>query len=489
MSFKPDLKSLPSEPGVYLYKHGQEIIYVGKAKNLKKRISQYFQNKDLEPKTRQLVASIESLDYIITETELDALLLENELIKRYKPKFNILLRDDKSSIYIKLNQRSPYPYFSFSRTAEESGMTYIGPFYNASTIRALMKSLRRIFPYSTHKILPKRACLHAQIGRCPNLEEHPENLAQYKKDIASIKKVLAGKRLNLIDDLTKEMKTAAAELRFEDAANSKKKISALSLMAKNISIFEDDRLAEQDQALLNLRDIFGLDAPPKRIESYDVSHMSGVDTVISMVVSTNGLADKTSYRIFHSKIPGNDDFAHMREVITRRFSPKNKSWPIPNLIIIDGGKGQLSSAIEALSLRGLKIPIVGLAKKHESIIIDDDKSGVKLNHAALLKLEGSFQKDGNFTALNFPPSSQVIKLFQRIRDESHRFGVLHHTKLKRKRNVSSELSEIPGIGKQTAIKLLDAFGSVSGIKKASLADLGKVVGNITAKKIYAKLNN
>lgn len=487
MSFKPDFKNLPTDPGVYLYKQGSEIIYVGKAKNLKKRISQYFQKNIEDSKTRQLVASIESLDYVITETELDALLLENELIKRYKPMFNILLRDDKSAIYIKLNEKSPYPYFGFSRTAEEPNVTYIGPFYNATWVRQLMKNLRRIFPYSTHKNLPKRACLHAQIGRCPNLEEHPENLSQYKKDITSIKKVLAGKRLNLIDDLTREMKSEAAALRFEQAEVLKRKIRALNSMTKNISIFEDDTLAEQDGALLSLRDIFGLDGPPKRIEGYDISHMSGVDTVASMVVATNGLADKTQYRIFHTKIPGNDDFAHMAEVIRRRFGPKNKAWPTPDLIIIDGGKGQLGSAIDALSLRDFKIPIVGLAKKHETIVVDGRRSNLKLNHPAILKLEGSFKNEGEYIMINFPGSNEIIKLFQRIRDESHRFGVLHHVKLKRKRNVSSELSEIPGIGKQTSLKLLDAFGSVNGIKKASLADLGKVVGNITAKKIYAKL--
>lgn len=485
--FRPDLKNLPTEPGVYLYKQASEVIYVGKAKNLKKRISQYFQKNIEDAKTRQLVASIENLDYIITETELDALLLESELVKRYMPKFNILLRDDKSAIYIKLNQKSPYPYFSYSRTAGDSESTYIGPFYNASTIKALMKSLRRIFPYSTHKNLPKRACMHAQIGRCPNLEEHPENISKYKKDILSIKKVLAGQRLNLISDLTRTMKLAAAKLDFEQAEVIKRKIIALSSVAKNISIFDDTKLAEQDGALLSLRNLLSLDAAPKRIEGYDISHMSGVDTVASMVVSTNGLADKAQYRIFHTKIPGNDDFAHMREVIRRRFSTKNSSWLRPNLILIDGGKGQLSSAIESLSLRDLNIPIVGLAKKHETIVIDDQKSGVKLNHPELIKLEGAFLKDANFTLVNLPLNSAVIKLFQRIRDESHRFGVLHHVKLKRRRNVASELTEIKGIGKQTALKLLDVFGSVAGLKKASLADIGKVTGNITAKKVYYQL--
>jgi excinuclease ABC subunit C len=399
-----------------------------------------------------------------------------------------LLRDDKSSIYIKLNEKSPYPYFGFSRTAEETGQTYIGPFYNSTTIRALMKSLRRIFPYSTHKILPKRTCLHAQIGRCPNLEEHPENLVKYKKDITSIKKVLAGKRLNLINDLTSQMKRYASELKFEQAETIKKKILALNSVAKSISIFDDNKLAEQDGALLALRELLGLSSTPKRIEGYDISHMSGVDTVASMVVSTNGLADKAQYRIFHTKIPGNDDFAHMKEVIKRRMSAKNSAWPKPDLIIIDGGKGQLSSAIESLSLSGFNIPIVGLAKKYETIVIDDRKSAVRLNHAALIKLEGTFQKNQNFTLVNLPSNSVVIKLFQRIRDESHRFGVLHHTKLKRKRGIASQLTEINGIGKQTTIKLLDNFHSVARIKQASLTDLGKVVGNITAKKIYYQLH-
>ena len=484
-----DLKQLPQGPGVYLYKDASRtIIYVGKAKVLKKRISQYFQKNIEDAKTRQLVKEIASVDTIITGSELDALLLESELIKRYKPKFNILLRDDKSAIYIKLKDAGPNPYFGYSRTAEDADFSYIGPFYNAYSIRQLMKALRKIFPYSTHQKLPKRSCLHAQIGRCPNLEGHPENLAKYKKDILNIKKVLSGQRLNLISDFKKQMNSLATELKFEEASVLKNKISALSFIDKNISVFEDDRLASQDEALTKLKLILNLKDDLTRIEGYDISHMSGTDTVASMVVATNGMADKSQYRIFHSKIAGNDDFAHMREVILRRFNSRHQSWTIPNLILIDGGKGQLRAAIESLKTHNLKIPIFGLAKKHETIVIDKAESHIKLNMEELSSCGGVLSQNSEFIMVNFPPESPIVKLLERVRDESHRFGVLHHTKLKRRRNISSELLSIPGIGKQTAIKLQDSFGSVTGVKSATKSELGQVLGNITGKKVWNYFN-
>lgn len=490
MNTKIKLKSLSTEPGVYLYKNiDGNIIYVGKAKNLRKRVSQYFQKNIEDTKTRQLVSEVESVDTIITGSELDALLLESELIKRYKPRFNILLRDDKSAIYIKLNEKILNPYFSYSRTAEDANFSYIGPFYNAYSIRQLMKALRKVFPYSTHQKLPKRACLHAQIGRCPNLEEHPENIKKYKKDIISIKKVLSGQRLNLIADFKKEMLKLASELKFEEAEILKKKISALTFIDKNISIFDDDRLASQDEALNKLKFILGLESDLNRIEGYDISHMSGTDTVASMVVITNGMADKSQYRIFHSKIPGNDDFAHMSEVIERRFNAHHKTWPTPNLILIDGGKGQLKSAIESLNKYRYKIPIIGLAKKYETIIIKKIDSNVQINYLQLTANSGVVKNEAEYYSINFLPESPIIQLLQRLRDESHRFGVLHHTKLKRRRNISSELLNIPGIGKQTAIKLHDNFSSVSDIKSATKAELGKVLGNLTGKKVWNYFNN
>ncbi len=233
----------------------------------------------------------------------------------------------------------------------------------------------------------------------------------------------------------------------------------------------------RDHALNDLSELLGLMKIPRRIEGYDISHMSGVDTVASMVVFTNGVSDKAMYRKFKMRIPGNDDFAHMREVLTRRLADKHtKDWPLPGLFLIDGGKGQLGSALSVLNDKKIKLPAIGLAKQFEEIIISKNWPLIALDREKLSSLGGTVLENDNFLSVRLPQTSHIVKLLQRIRDESHRFAVSYHTVLKTKRQTSSLLDDIPTIGPETRKKLLRTFGSYRGIQQARFEVIVKLIG-------------
>ena len=349
-SLKDKLKLLPLEPGVYFHKSKDgEILYVGKAAVLKNRVRQYFQkSRPFDPKTEALVAEIYDTDWITVETELDALFLESEMIKRYKPRYNILLRDDKSQLYIRIPMKEIYPAVTYTRGPLDDGADYFGPYYNGYAIRKALKYLRKIFPYSTHATLPKRVCLQYHLGLCPGVEEEKITEKEYKRNLKRLELYLKGGRKQLVKDLEKDMNVAAKNADFEHAAELRNWIRDLKELQRQI-VFSDKEFIDlsKDQALVGLQKLLKLPEIPKRIEGYDISHMQGTNNVASMVVATNGLADKASYRKFKMRIPGNNDFAHMNETMARRFSGRHKDWPIPNLILIDGGKGQLSAALNA----------------------------------------------------------------------------------------------------------------------------------------------
>jgi excinuclease ABC subunit C len=241
----------------------------------------------------------------------------------------------------------------------------------------------------------------------------------------------------------------------------------------------------KDQALFGLMQLLGLKGIPRRIEGFDISHMQGTNNVASMVVATNGLADKSEYRKFKMQLPGNNDFGHMRETMLRRFSGKHLDWPKPDLLLIDGGKGQLSAALGALQEKGVSIPAIGLAKRLEEIVIHKTDSGVMLDVSQYP--EAYVTESEDFYIVLLPKDSHIVKLLQRIRDESHRFAVSYHTVLKRKQQTASELDAIPGVGAVTRKKLLLSFGSLQGVKKATLAQLAAVVGDARAEIIYKSL--
>lgn len=486
------LADLPKEPGVYFYKDTSgQIIYIGKAANLRNRVRQYFQaSRYRDPKTEALVADIVDVDWITVESEMDALFLEAEQVRRYLPKYNILLRDDKSSAYVRIDYNSEHPTVSFTRRPLDDGAQYYGPYFNSWAVRRALKYLRKVFPYSTHTTtVPNRACLYYQLGLCPGLEEGKTNLADYRANLRKLIKYLKGERTQLVRQVEKEMQAHAKAGEFEEAAAARNQLFALQGLSKQI-IFSDHEFMDisKDLGLQGLADLLELKAVPRRIEGYDISHMSGTDTVASMVVFTNGIPDKAEYRKFKMRIPGNDDFAHMNEAITRRLSEKNrKAWGMPNVFLIDGGKGQLSAAIAARDAAGQNTPMIGLAKREEEIVIHRDLSHVVLNRDFVASANAILTQDDQFIRVLLPKSSHIVKLLQRIRDESHRFAVSYHSVLKQNRQVSSLLDDVPGIGPATRKKLLKTFGSMRGVTQASEADLAKVVGAQKAQVLHQYL--
>ncbi len=468
------LSELPADPGVYFHKDKNDtIIYVGKAAVLKNRVRQYFQkSRNRDPKTEALVEEIHDIEWVTVETEIDALFLEAELIKRYKPRFNIALRDDKSDLFVRIDLKSDHPTVSTTHRPLDDGAEYIGAFQSAGSVIRALKFLRRAFPYDEKVSKSKRVSLNYHIGLSPGLEEGKTSIEEYRANIRKLRSYLKGYRVNLTMQIEQEMKQAASNCEFERAAKLRNQLQAMRQLKKQI-IFSDKEFMDlsKDQALNGLVDLLGLKGEPHRIEGYDISHMQGTDTVASMVVFVNGIPDKKEYRKFKSRIPGNDDFAHMREVMSRRFAGRNlERWPKPDLLLIDGGKGQLSSALTQLDEMGISIPAIGLAKRFETIIRAEKTD-----------------KGYEFEEILLPKTSHVVKLLQRIRDESHRFAVSYHSTLKTKRQTKSILEEIPGIGPTTRKKLLRKFGSVKGIKEANQAELADSIGQAKAKLVFSYL--
>lgn len=478
---KEKLSQLPKTAGVYFHKdkHG-ETIYIGKAAVLRNRVRQYFQKSRLrDPKTDALVAEIADTDWIETETEMDALFLEAEMIRRYLPKYNILLRDDKSLSYVRIDFKSDYPTVSFTRRPLDDGAEYYGPYIHTWAVKRALKYLRRVFPYAIKRnegALGSK--LYQQIGLDPGLDSGKTTLEQYRKNLRQLGSYLRGNRQTIMRDIEREMKQAAHEKDFERAAKKRNQLFELKALSKQI-IFSDREFLDmsKDKGLQGLSDLLSI-SPPKRVEGFDISHMSGRDVVASMVVFEHGLPDKKSYRKFKLRVQQNNDFASMREVIGRRLSDKNrKAWGVPNLFLIDGGKGQLTSALDARDSLGLMtIPMIGLAKREEEIIVDSNRSVVHVNEQFLHSQNGTVKESGQFEVVQLLQSHDIVKLLQRIRDESHRFAVSYHSTLKAGRQSSSWLDEVPGVGPATKRKLIRSFGSSRGVLHARTEELTQVVG-------------
>jgi excinuclease ABC subunit C len=492
------LKELPKTPGVYFHKDAQgEIIYIGKAANLCNRVRQYFQkSRARDLKTDLLVSEIADVEWTEVETEADALFLEAELVRRYQPRFNILLRDDKSSSFVRIDYKSDYPTVTMIRRPLDDGAEYFGPYINGFAVKKALRYLRRAFPYAMSKPLnQKRASLHYHLGLDPGLEEGKTSLETYRANLRKLMQYLKGERVALVKSIEREMKQAASRKDFEEAAKLRNQLFSLRELNRQI-LFGDRELQEasSDRALVDLAELLGLAKAPRKIEGFDISHMQGTDNVASMVVFVNGLPDKASYRKFKMRLAGNDDFAHMAETITRRLREENRNkWGVADLMLIDGGKGQLSVAIEARNKFELTIPMIGLAKKQEEIIIHKTQSFPGQDAAPILtkatKMSAYVNESADFIAVELPQNSHIVKLLQRIRDESHRFAVSYHSTLKRSRHTTSLLDEVPGIGPLTRKKLIRHFGSARGVIGAPLEELGTVVGPIKAKSINKYLKN
>jgi excinuclease ABC subunit C len=446
---------LPTNPGVYRFlDENKTVLYVGKAKDLKARVSSYFTNKGLlGEKTRMLVSQIQTIDITVVESELESLLLEAFYIKKYRPKYNIRLADDKAYPLIRITLKDSYPAIFLDRRAEDPESLYYGPFPSAGSVRTVLKTLRRIYPFLTTRNHAKRICLYNHLGLCvcPPVSDTPELRKEYKKYIRNITRILEGESHHLMKELQKERDLASKSEQFEEAATLQKRIQALSFITEpfrrpveydvNPNLREDIRAEELD----GLREVLkehGLSTEYlERIECYDISNIQGTNATGSLVVLTNGEIDKSQYRKFKIRKDGTpNDFAMMEEVLQRRF--KHDEWPEPNLIVADGGKGQVTSVLNALQEKGKDIPVIGLAKREETIIIPTGQTNFRRPHpdpllrgeggngTLRLKLYGS--NDDNFVEVSVPKDSPGLKLIMRIRNEAHRFAITYHRKLRSK---------------------------------------------------------
>ena len=426
---RSELKHVPQTPGVYIFRDDNgKPLYVGKAKNLKSRLSSYLA-KTLRAKTKNMVSEPNQISYIEVSSELEALLLEAKLVKKFQPHYNVELRDDKHPLYIVITKEN-YPRIITARKTEASDKSikaFYGPFPNSTAVRSVLRMLRRVAPYSQHK-LGKRACIYSQIGLCdpcPNYIEHNAEAEEKKKltkkyqsNIRLIKRVLDGKIRSVEKSLAKRMKQYSDKEKFEEAARVKEQLNRLKYVTQsptkveayiaNPNFIEDIRQSE----LLELAKIltsksFVIDSL-ERIECYDVAHLAGVNPTASMVTFINGQAEKRLYRHFKIRQSNSrSDTDSLRETIQRRLKHLN-DWGVPDLIIVDGGKPQVSTFVDEMPE---DIPVVGLAKRFETIIIPRLTDGKKSYHEVRL------------------PKGGARNLVQRMRDEAHRFSRRYHHKL------------------------------------------------------------
>lgn len=390
-------------------------MYVGKAKDLKNRVSSYFTSGELGLKTAQLVRQIYKIQIIQVESEIEALLLEVNFIKKYAPKYNIRLTDGKAYPLIRITKKHMFPAVLTARRMDDKKSLYFGPFPSASTVRMMLRLLRRVFPYVSVLNHPKRFCLYHHLGLCPcpPMFENAQEKTMYAKTIKHIIDFLDGKTEKVIKDLKKERDSLTKNEEFELSAKVQKQIDAIFYITHsthkpfeyetNPHLKEDLRMQEMQ----DLQHILGMNGIkiilPTRIECYDNSNFQGTNPTSSMVVLTNGEIDKSEYRKFKIKsVKGPNDFASMQEVLTRRL--KHTEWPYPQLLVVDGGKGQVSAAMQAVG----NIPLIGLAKREEIIITSDLKE------------------------IQLPKHSPALLLIRRIRDEAHRFAITYHRKLRSK---------------------------------------------------------
>lgn len=585
MTIDEKLRILPALPGCYLHKdRSGRIIYIGKAKSLRNRVRSYFQSsRTFDPKTRELVARITDFDYIVTDTEVEALILESNLVKVHQPRYNVHLKDDKSYPHIKITNE-PYPKAVLVRRIVNDGGSYFGPFLPASLAHQTLELINKYFMLRTCQIpidgKLERPCLEYHIKRC--LGPCVKGLCtadEYDEAVADVLELLAGRASELVSSLNGRMDRASNDLRFEQAAKYRDQIRTIERLAEQqkmmvmsesdidifgyyregpqlalilftmrdgrvvgkrefyfeeilepfdpgeflgealpqyyassdyapgevhvSSDFEDLPLLEQvlggrrgrrvhirtpkrgnakglvelvsknarlkfDQRfrvrrfdggklVSELQDVLELREPPRRIECFDISHIQGAETVASMVVCIDGQMQPSEYRKFKIRtVKGIDDFGSMREAVYRRYSRVlSEGETLPSLVMIDGGKGQLSAAIRALRALELEaLPVVALAKREETLYV----------------------KGHEDEPVNLPAHSPILHLVQRIRDEAHRFAITYHRKRREIRDRQSELDAIPGIGPKRKETLLRNFGSVERLSKASVAEMKPFIG-------------
>ena len=426
------VKTLPHAPGVYLMKDSAErVIYVGKAKDLRNRAGSYFHKTALEDaRTAPLIPEIHDIGYIETESEVDALLLEARLIKDIQPKYNRDLKDSKTFPYLQIRTREPFPRVEMTRTPKDHGVKLFGPFIHSSELRGAVLSLQKIFKFRTCTLDIRlnderwrwyRPCLLHSINQCSAPCHYRIGVEEYRKSIYRLMRVLEGKKKQLLAELHREMKAAADEKRYEAAAELRDQIHHLSVLDQrgNVETHLQPELFAVDprQGVLALKMVFKLEKIPRVIEGIDIAHLGGSDMVASLVRFIDGLPFKPGYRRYKIKsVSGIDDFACMAEVVMRRFSHDELEQPVPDILLIDGGKGQLNSALVALEHSPQKPGLIlALAKQDEQIFVPGQDDPIKLSRRSF-----------------------ALRLLQYVRDESHRFAQHYHHLLRQKRFTSKK---------------------------------------------------
>lgn len=413
----------------------KKILYVGKAKDLKKRVSSYFWSettkrtgrpfiakRDLDSKTLALIAKVKSLDFIQVSSEIEAFLLEANLIKKYKPFYNIQFSDDKYYPYIEVSYGKS-PFVVITRKKDDKDAFYLGPYPSSSSLKTVLRLIRKVFPFQSVKNHAKRRCLFYHLGLCPCTPVFPKRMQEYKRDLKRIERFLKGDIDKLIKDLTSEQKKYIKKEEFEKAAIIQNQIEKIKLITKEDydpfsyetkSGFYFQRITKELHDLKNVLNENGFSIKKlSRIECYDISNIQGKNAVGSMVVFKNGDSSNKDYRrfkIYTKATP--DDFLMIKEVLSRRF--KHSEWDHPDLLVIDGGKGQVGSAMTVLSELRLNIPLIGLAKREEIIVIPR-RGGVE-----------------NFFEVKINKYLPAINILRRIRDEAHRFAITYHRLLRKK---------------------------------------------------------
>ena len=401
-TLKENILSAPDSPGVYLIKDkAGKIIYIGKAKSLKKRLGSYL-GGGLQAKTAAMISNALDIECRLTQTEGLALLLEAALIHKYEPRYNVVLRDDKSFPFVKITDEE-FPAVCMTRKVGTDTGRYFGPYTNAKLLRQALKVVRKYFSYRSCKKMPRSPCIYYRIGLSPAPCAGKINKAEYARTIKSISLILEGKSENLIKKLTKEMRMKARQRKFEEAAALRDKILSLSSLGAEYHI--------PQAALSDLKELLGLKRLPMRIEGFDVSNIYGQEACASMVSFYDARPDKDNYRRFRIRaVKGIDDYAMIREAVARRYSRLIKEGlPLPDLILIDGGRAHLLAGQRELMKLGLKAPLVSIAKEEENIYTTARIKPLRLSH-----------------------DTPALNLIRRVRNEAHRFALSYHHILRRK---------------------------------------------------------
>jgi excinuclease ABC subunit C len=463
-NLKAKVRDLPNKPGVYLMRDQLgRVIYVGKARSLRKRVSQYFhpsRQMRWDPKTRALIDSIADFETFVVKSEPEALLLEGKLIKEFKPRYNAMFKDDKRFLMVKVHLNEPYPRFKFARLKKDDGARYFGPFAHAGSVRLTMQWIRKKYGVLVQGTsAPKEKDLKYSTYLVPvPLAEIPHEEYSRRVDLAC--DFLEGRSKEAIGQLEEEMRAAARAMKFETAAQLRDVINSLREIgrATRERKFTHDfapRITPQPE-MEELQRVLGLTALPSHIEGFDISNISGTLSVAATVCFRDGKPHKEHYRHYRIKtVEGSDDFASMAEVVGRRYARvRAEGGTLPDLVMVDGGKGQLMAALRALwqlEIRDLRV--IGLAKQMEEIHVSDQMQPIRL-----------------------PRNSPALHLIQRLRDEAHRFANSYHQKLRQRRVQESVLDEFPGLGEKRKLALLQHFGTIQRLREATAENIAKVNG-------------